>query len=48
MNIKKGVFQNAYGGEKEFIERLRNEKEIVLLGTGFEAQRAYGFAEKWN
>lgn len=40
-NIKAGKITDANGGYQELLERLRNEKEIVIRGTGTKAQDAY-------
>ncbi|MBD5489831.1 MAG: hypothetical protein HDR13_13755 [Lachnospiraceae bacterium] len=45
-NIKKGVFHNAEESWEELAERLRGEKEIVIIGTDIVAQRTYGFLTK--
>lgn len=46
MNIKKGIFRNTDGEWEDLAERLRRENQIVIIGTGLEAQRTYGFLKK--
>ncbi len=46
MNIKKKIFQNADGEWQDLLQRLSDEKEIVIMGSGIEAQKAYGFLKK--
>ncbi len=40
-NLKKGIIKNTRGDFNGLFEWLRDEKEIVILGTGMESQDAY-------
>lgn len=42
-NIKNGIFQDAFGSCGELLDRLKNEKEIIIIGSGREAQDTYDF-----
>lgn len=42
-NIKRGIVKNAISSCAELLERLKNENEIVILGTDMEAQDTYDF-----
>lgn len=42
-NIKNNYITNANGDINSLIERLRNEKEIIICGIGMEEQDAYDF-----
>ena len=45
-NIKKGIFCNAEESWEKLAERLKKEREIVIIGTDIAAQRTYGFLIK--
>ena len=42
-NIKNQVFKDACGSIEELLKRLEKETEIVILGSGREAQDVYNF-----
>ena len=42
-NISKGIIKNAKEDCEVLLENLRNGKEIIILGTGRNAQNAYDF-----
>ena len=42
-NIKNGVIKDSEGRCQDLIERLKNEKEIIILGTGKKEQDAYDY-----
>lgn len=46
LNIKNDIIKNTNRNLGELIEDLKNEKEIVILGTGIESQKAYGYLKK--
>lgn len=46
LNIKKGLIKNTNGNLEKLVDYLKGEKEIVILGTSIESQKAYGYLEK--
>lgn len=42
-NIRKGIIKDAKGSCADLIERLKGEKEIIILNTGMQEQEAYDF-----
>lgn len=42
-NIKKGLIRNNTFNSLNLIEKLKREKEIVVIGTGLESQNVYDF-----
>lgn len=47
-NIKKGIFRDAVGNCADLLKRLKNESEIIIIGSGCEAQDTYDFLLKNN
>lgn len=43
-NIQKGIIRDAQGDKIWFIEMLKSKEEIILLGSGQDAQSVYDFA----
>lgn len=48
MNIKNHIVQDAGGGIEELLDCLKEEKEIIIIGSGREAQDVYDFLFKNN